>query len=79
MNWYWACWLAVALLMVIGGIWARECEKKEWNGGRCPRCGRPWVNFDMDSQGGRGYVCRPCDEHIGISYAVDKPAEGANG
>lgn len=63
------------------GFWARQCEKKDWNGGICPDCGRTWKAFDMDSQGGRGYSCytnldqysRRCDRTIWISYpGVDK-------
>jgi hypothetical protein len=51
--------LIIFLIVMAGGacfcIWS---ERKDWNDGRCDRCGSPWVCFDVDSQGGRGYVCR---------------------
>lgn len=50
----------------------RYFEKREWNGGTCPKCGKLWERFDTDSQGGRGYKC-PCPQNIWISYpGVDK-------
>lgn len=59
---------------------ARRKEKEEWNGGVCKEHGFPWVQFDMDSQGGRMYKCKPnlyvpgnfpcC--YVDISYGVDK-------
>jgi len=42
-------------------------EGKTWNNGKCPKCLTKWKNFDMDSQGGRGYKC-DCDNTIWISY-----------
>lgn len=57
--------LLVVLLAVIG---AREFERKLWNGGRCKKCGASWEWFDVDSQGGWGFVCRPCHQYIWISY-----------
>ena len=39
--------LAVALLGYVS-------ERKDWNGG-FSKIGKPWVRFDTDSQGGRGY------------------------
>lgn len=34
-------------------------ERRAWNGGVCRGSGRPWIRFDTDSQGGRGYVDDP--------------------
>ena len=51
---------------------ARQKEKVLWNGGFCPQCYREWRSFDTDSQGGRGYKCDACGQHIWISYSVDK-------
>ena len=31
-------------------------EKKEYNRGICPYCGKKLVQLDTDSQGNRGYV-----------------------
>lgn len=57
-------------LMVAGAIWAYNREKRIWNNGLCARYHEPWVQFDTDSQGGRGYKCR--DIHIWISWPVDR-------
>jgi len=65
-------WLILILLAVIGVIYmARRREQHEWNNGKC-ECGGLWEYFDTDSQGGRGYKCPECDNHIWISYKVDK-------
>ena len=66
-------WLGIILvaIMLIGGLWERDREKREWNNGYCKKCGSEWERFDMDSQGGRGYTC-DCGRTIWISYKVDK-------
>lgn len=45
--------------IVYGGVlyFGYRSEKKLWNQGYCLECGGEWVNFDTDSQGGRGYKC----------------------
>ena len=49
----------------------RRFEKEKWNNGICPICGKPWILFDKDSQGGRMYKCE--NEHrCTITYNVDK-------
>lgn len=63
--------IIVIAFLIVGGIYARYSEKKSWNNGICPYCGKPWIRFDTDSQGGRMYRCENwhgCD----ISYNVDK-------
>ena len=69
-----AIFLSSSILSAIiaGIIWVRNLEKTLWNHGCCAECGTPWVKFDQDSQGGRGYTCN-CHRHIWISYSVDKP------
>jgi hypothetical protein len=47
-------WIFLGLIL-IGMFWARSVEKKTWNNGICEITGEPWIRFDMDSQGGRGY------------------------
>ena len=63
--------VSVLLLMVVGGWFQFRYEHRIWNGG-FHSCGEPWKLFDMDSQGGRGYICRsPQHEqapHIWINY-----------
>jgi hypothetical protein len=57
-------------LFIIGSVSAFRCERRVWNGGLCDKCWTPWVIFDMDSQGGRGYKCSGCAEtqRVWISY-----------
>lgn len=61
-----------------GYFWGYRREKEVWNNGRCLKHKRKWRCFDMDSQGGRGYVCYPGGDYFEdhctcwISYAVDK-------
>ena len=63
--------LSLIAIFIIGIIWARNSEKKEWNNGICKEDGTKWKHFDNDSQGGRGYVCE--NKHrTWISYSVDK-------
>lgn len=57
--------------VVVGPFIVRHMEKKRWNNGICPECGEQWMEYDMDSQGGRLYRCEnwhSCD----ITYEVDK-------
>jgi len=60
------------LLLTYGGYWQRNNEIRWWNKGVCPTCKVNWQVFDYDSQGGRGYVCKICEDHIWVSYKVDK-------
>lgn len=53
-------------------------EKRDYNKGICPKCGKPLKCIDMDSQGGRWYVCtnrynreNTCDYDCWVSYNVD--------
>ena len=55
-------------IMVIGS----KYESKYFNNGLCPRCNIRWYQFDMDSQGGRGYSCPRCNDSVWVSYSVDK-------
>ena len=66
--------LFVTSIAIIGGIWAYFKEKKTWNNGISTKSGKPWVLFDTDSQGGRGYHSNDPDNYecIWISWSVDK-------
>lgn len=58
----------VFTVILFGG---RGGESKTWNSGTCRECGTKWKQFDIDSQGGRGYKCG-CGKHTcWISYSVD--------
>jgi hypothetical protein len=58
---------ALFMIPVIGFV----TERRAWNNGICAAYGEPWVHFDNDSQGGRGYKCR--DKRIWISYPFIDP------
>lgn len=63
---------SVVLFIGIGIVWARKQEKKNWNNGVCPYCGKPWKVFDADSTGARGYKCENM-HHCWISYnSIDR-------
>lgn len=57
--------LIICLVLPIVGI---LLERKDWNKGRCPECGKEWGYFATDSQGGRGCACKECERVIWISY-----------
>jgi len=71
MSEYYLIILFFILVFIFGGMIARHFEKKEWNNGVCKITYRPWKNFDMDSQGGRGYT-DGCGNYCWMSYNVDK-------
>ena len=43
-------------------------EKKDFNNGVCPNCGKPLRHFDTDSQGGQGWCCDDCGYTTWISW-----------
>lgn len=50
-------------------------EKKGFNNGICPKCGKKLEHFDNDSQGGRLYKCSGayCHYYTAVSWpGVDK-------
>lgn len=58
---------------------AIHMEKKAFNNGDCPECGRRMKLFDCDSQGGRGYKCPNCKYTTWVSYnVVDKKFKEVN-
>jgi len=67
--------LLVVCLFAVGIRWVYRSEKRDWNGGFCSVCHSPWILFDRDSQGGRGYTCL-CGRYIWISYSIDKSILG---
>ena len=57
------CWVSYTI----------KSEYKKFNKGICPKCGKRFRLFDIDSHGARGYVCDDCEHYIWISYdSVDK-------
>lgn len=61
--------IIILSIMIIGGIWCKNLEDKEWNNGSCPRCHKGFYkSFDMDSSGAVGYSCTNCDYTTWQSY-----------
>ena len=64
---------AVVLAMLITWVLiVRYHEKKGFNNGICPKCGKKLKHFDSDVDGNRGYRCLDCDYTTWCSYNVDK-------
>lgn len=66
------------IIFVSGITWAYCSEKKNYNKGVCPKCGKPLKCREVNSQGGRWYVCtdryneeNPCSYNCWITYNVD--------
>ena len=65
--------IVAMLIFIISGIIAAKIEEKNFNNGVCSNCNSKLINFDRDSQGGRGYTCKKCDYTTWVSYnRVDK-------
>jgi hypothetical protein len=64
--------LLVLLLAITYGILSTiMCELDEWNKGVCKYSGKPWVYFDTDSSGARGFTDGE-DHHVWISWIPRK-------
>lgn len=60
--------ITILLFMVVGCIRCYFKEKKDFNNGVCPNCGKPLKHFDNDSQGGQGWCCYDCKYFTWISW-----------
>jgi hypothetical protein len=63
--------VAIVLLVAFILIGITCCiilEYKDFNKGVCPKCGKKWKTYCMNSQGGRGYCCPDCDQWAWVSY-----------
>ena len=66
----------ISVVLVVAGVLGMCAigvllERRDWNGGFCAACNKPWKMFDMDSQGGRGYSCES-NHSCWISWPVDR-------
>lgn len=69
---YYICTM-ITVLVICGILYGIHIEKREFNNGICPKCGKKLNWFDSDSQGGRGYCCHDCRYFTWVSYdCVDK-------
>ena len=68
--------LACVLFFGIGAIWCYRNEKRSFNDGFCPKCGRKLEHFDSDSQGGNCYCCSKCSYYTCVSYhSIERKAK----
>ena len=64
---------SLAVFMFGSAVIGILLEKKDYNRGICPHCGKKLTLFDTDSQGGRYYICEKCNYVACVSYPfVDK-------
>lgn len=66
-------WLIVfGITCFIGSVISdRIKEKKKWNKGICPYCGKEWILYDVDSNGGKLYRCENWHS-CSITHNIDK-------
>lgn len=71
------CFVLMTLILCIIGLYLTyKIEKKQYNNGICPKCGRPlyYCRNIIDQQQGRTYICKNCGYRTYIAYkSVDKP------
>jgi DNA-directed RNA polymerase subunit RPC12/RpoP len=60
--------IGVMIFMIFGCIKTAHQERRDWNNGYCPKCGKKLVHFDTDSQGGHGWQCPDCGNFVWVSY-----------
>ena len=67
---YWIVLLVMVTFVVVLVLLSIRREARDYNHGICPRCERmrKLKKFDVDSQGGRGYVCDHCGYVTWVSY-----------
>ena len=61
----------VILGFIGGGVLVYRKEKKDWNGGRCPKCGAKLSRIGGDT---KGYMCESCREYW-IWFTIFEPEE----
>lgn len=54
MVWY---MLVILGLVILYAYITARVDNYKWNDGKCKLCGGKLELFDLDSQGGEGYVC----------------------
>ena len=60
--------VTILLFIVVRCIICYFKEKRDFNNGVCPNCGKPLKHFDDDSQGGQGWCCYDCNYFTWISW-----------
>lgn len=61
------------IVIFVLAIYVAYSEYKNFNKGLCPKCGKKLECVNIDSHGGRGYMCKKCYYYTWVSYNfVDK-------
>ena len=60
-----AIWLGAIPFFVIE-------ENREYNNGKCPKCGHEWRPFDTDHTGAVGLVCDNCKNVMWLDWCRNK-------
>lgn len=60
--------LGLLIFMAVIALLGIHMEELNYNHGICPHCERKLKQFDVDSQGGRGYNCDHCGYVTWVSY-----------
>jgi hypothetical protein len=63
--------LSLLVILLLLGLAGYRYDKRDWNNGVCNDSQLPWIQFDTNSQGERGYTDND-GHYIWISYPVDK-------
>ncbi len=65
--------VAVALCLILIIAIGMYADWKDYNKGRCKKCGKKMILFDYDSGGSRGYRCPDWHDTVWVSCVfVDK-------
>ena len=67
----WILIIGVVTIFTVVICVARNAEKKAFNGGICPRCGKKLQYFYTALDGKRAWRCRKCNYTTWCSYDVD--------
>lgn len=60
--------IVVILIYSCGIIWAMRRERKYWNGGTCPDCGKPLRKYETSAGGIDLWKCDGCGYETMVSY-----------
>lgn len=60
--------ISVIVAYALGVIWAIRTERKNWNGGVCPKCGKELKHTNTDAHGCELWECPECGHSVCVSY-----------
>lgn len=68
MNWIWLIIIVFVIIWLAPIPFMVRSEKKQYNNGKCPKCGHKWRNFDNDHTGAVGLVCDSCGNVMWLDW-----------